>query len=123
MRSSSGDRSYLVCYYRAAGGSGICCDLQSPTSQPPLGARNPKLLNQLEPYHNPIIVNATNNCRTSAGGFGKGNAPGVKSRVAVVVGEVKARHRDDADGARPKMIVKGEKKMIRLDGDCRTELV
>ena len=35
----------------------------------------------------------------------------MKSRVAVVVGEVKARHRDDADGAGPKMIVKGKMKV------------
>lgn len=90
---------YLVCYYRAAGSSGVCCNLQSPTSQLPLMPRHLKLSNPFEPYHNTIIVNTTNNCRTSAGGFGKGNAPGVKSRVAVVVGEVKARHRDDAEGA------------------------
>jgi hypothetical protein len=80
-------------------------------------------LNQLEPYHNTIIVDATNNCRTSAGGFGKGNAPGVKSRVAVVVGEVKARHRDGADGVRPKMTVTGKMKMIESEGYRRKELV
>lgn len=75
-------------------------------------ARHPKLSKILEPYYNTIIVNAANNCRTSAGGFGKRNAPGVKSRVAVVVGEVKARHRDDnADGARPNMRLIDEMKV------------
>lgn len=64
----------------------------------------------MEPYHNTIIVNATNNRRTSAGGFGKGNAPGVKSRVAVVVGEVKARHRDDAKGGKRRQIEKVRRK-------------
>lgn len=50
-----------------------------------------------EPYHNALIVDASHNCCTSAGGFGKGNTPGVESRVAVVVGEVEARHRDNGD--------------------------
>jgi hypothetical protein len=47
-------------------------------------------------YHNTIIVNASHDCCTGAGSFGKGNASGVKSRVAVVVGEVEAWHRDNA---------------------------
>lgn len=49
------------------------------------------------PYHNTLIVDASHNCCTSAGSFGKGNTPGVESRVAVVVGEVEARHRDKGD--------------------------
>lgn len=48
------------------------------------------------PYHNALIVNASNNRCTGAGGFGHGNAPGVESRIAVVVGEVEAGHRGDA---------------------------
>lgn len=54
----------------------------------------------MKPYHNTIVVNTTNNRCTSAGGFGKGNPPGVQSRVAVVVGEVKTRHRDGTKGCK-----------------------
>jgi hypothetical protein len=49
-------------------------------------------------YHNAVIVNTSDNCCTGAGGFGKRNPLGVKSRVAVVVGEVEARHRKNAGG-------------------------
>jgi hypothetical protein len=47
-------------------------------------------------YHNTIVINTSNNCCTSAGGLRKRNTPGVKSRVAVEVGEVEARHRGNA---------------------------
>lgn len=47
-------------------------------------------------YHNAIVINTSNNCCTSAGGLRKRNTPGVKSRVAVEVGEVEARHRGNA---------------------------
>jgi len=47
-------------------------------------------------YHNAIIVNTSDDCCTGASGFGKRNPLGVKSRVAVVVGEVEARHRYNA---------------------------
>ena len=87
--------SYLVCYYRTAGSSGICCDLQSTCQLPWAGADAQRLIS-LKPYHNTLVVNASDDCCTSTGSLGHGNAPGVQSRVAVVVGEVEARHRGDA---------------------------
>jgi hypothetical protein len=45
-------------------------------------------------YHNAIIIDTSDNCCTSACGLREGNALGVKRRIAVVVGEVKARHRE-----------------------------
>lgn len=63
----------------------------------------------MKPYHNTIIVNATNNRCAGAGGLGKGNTPGVQSRVAVVVGEVKTRHRDDTKGCKPGQIERKSK--------------
>lgn len=74
--------------------SAAICD---PSSQLPWTMEKPQVSEHWDAYHNALIVNASHNCCTSAGGFGKWNTPGVKSRVAVVVGEVEARHRDNTE--------------------------
>lgn len=43
-------------------------------------------------YYDTAIKDTADDCRTSAGSFGEGNTSRVESEVAVVVGEVKARH-------------------------------
>lgn len=43
-------------------------------------------------YHDTAIIDTTDDSRTGTGGFGKRHALGVKRLVAVVVGEVEARH-------------------------------
>lgn len=90
-----GIHPYLVCYYGPAGGSCVCCDLEVPTSSSQFLYRSQFFSGDLGSYHNALIVNASNDCSTSAGGFGERNAPGVKRRVTVVIGEVEARHSCD----------------------------
>lgn len=60
--------AYLVCYYGTAGGSGICGN--DDTS----------------------VVDATDDGGSCAGSLWQGDTLGVESEVAVVVGEVEARH-------------------------------
>lgn len=88
----AGIRPYLVCYYGPAGGSCVCCDLEAPTSSSQFLFRSVSFPRDLGSYHNALIVNASNDCSTSAGGFGERNAPGVERRITVVIGEVEAWH-------------------------------
>lgn len=60
--------TYLVCYYGTARRAGISGD------------------------HDTAIVESTDDGGTSGCGLGKRDASGVESEVAVVVGEVEARH-------------------------------
>lgn len=64
-------RAHLVCYYRAAGRTGIC--------------RN----------HDAAIKETADNGCSCAGGLGKRDTLGVEGRIAVVVGEVEAAHGGD----------------------------
>lgn len=88
--------SYLVCYYRTAGSSGICCNLEWRFESAPGSQLVGISSHRLGPYHNTLIVDTSNNCCTGTCGLGKGNTPSVKRRIAVVVCEVEAGHRDNA---------------------------
>ena len=95
---------YLVCYYFAAGCSGICCNLVIVVS---LGSHfqgkniECSFLMETRPitYHDAIIIRAANNGCTGAGCFGERYALGVENMVAVVVGKVKTRHFECQIGA------------------------
>lgn len=65
--------AYLVCYYRSARCSGICC------------------------YYDAAIEEAADDCGSGTCGFGERDALGVEGEVAVVVAEVEARHCESSD--------------------------
>lgn len=78
---------YLVSYYGTSGGSGISCDLD-----PELVAIQASSSDGYRAYHHAIVIDTADNGRSGAGGLGERHALGVESEVAVVVGEVEARH-------------------------------
>jgi hypothetical protein len=60
--------AYLVCYYGATGGSGVCCN------------------------HHAAVEETADNGRSRACRLGQRHALGVEGCIAVVVGEVEAAH-------------------------------
>lgn len=50
-------------------------------------------------HHNATVEDAADNGCSCAGGLGQRHSPGMQGRIAVVVGEVEARHLEAAAGA------------------------
>lgn len=68
VATAAGAAAYLVCYYGTARGTSICCNDDA------------------------AIEKTSDNGCSGAGGLWEGQALGVERRIAVVVGEVEARH-------------------------------
>lgn len=84
--------AYLVCYYGATGGSGVCCN------------------------HHAAVEETADNGRSRARRLGQRHALGVEGCIAVVVGEVEAAHGVGAELSRREGVVRLLRRLVRVCG-------